>query len=86
MSSRILPIRRSIGAEAARACAADVVIAVGGGSPIDAAKGIAVMAVNEGTVEPFCGAVLTPGRSSHYRSSLSPPLPELARSQLGGDD
>jgi alcohol dehydrogenase class IV len=48
------------GGEAARACGADVVIALGGGSPIDAAKGIAVMAVNEGSVEPFCGAGVDP--------------------------
>ena len=48
------------GAEAARMGRADAVIAIGGGSPIDAAKGIAVMAVNEGSVEPFCGAGVDP--------------------------
>jgi len=33
---------------------ADLIVSIGGGSPIDAAKCIAVMAVNEGTVEQYC--------------------------------
>jgi alcohol dehydrogenase class IV len=34
---------------------ADGVVAVGGGSPIDAAKGVAVMATNEGTISDYAG-------------------------------
>lgn len=34
---------------------ADGVIAVGGGSPIDAAKGVAIMATNEGTISDYAG-------------------------------
>jgi alcohol dehydrogenase class IV len=34
---------------------ADGVVAVGGGSPIDAAKGVAVMATNQGTISDYAG-------------------------------
>jgi alcohol dehydrogenase class IV len=37
------------GAEAARAFDADLIVAIGGGSPIDAAKAIAALATNGGT-------------------------------------
>jgi alcohol dehydrogenase class IV len=48
------------GAEYARANATDVLIGLGGGSSIDAAKGIAVMAANEGPIEAYCGAGADP--------------------------
>lgn len=39
---------------------ADLVVAIGGGSPMDAAKAIAVMAVNEGPIELYCGTGADP--------------------------
>lgn len=42
------------GAQCLRDENAAVVIGLGGGSPVDAAKGIAVMATNEGGVEQYC--------------------------------
>jgi alcohol dehydrogenase class IV len=42
------------GAEFLKDEKAEAVIGFGGGSPLDAAKGIAVMAVNDGSVEPYC--------------------------------
>jgi 1,3-propanediol dehydrogenase len=44
------------GAEQARKTGAGAIVALGGGSPIDAAKAIAVMAANEGPLEAYCGA------------------------------
>ncbi|MCP4198934.1 MAG: iron-containing alcohol dehydrogenase [Proteobacteria bacterium] len=48
------------GAHCSKRGGAEVVVGVGGGSPMDAAKGIAVMAVNEGPVEGYCGAGVDP--------------------------
>ena len=45
----------SNGREAQRAFGADVLIAVGGGSPIDAAKAVAVLATNPGTIGDYEG-------------------------------
>jgi alcohol dehydrogenase class IV len=42
------------GAQAVKDVHAQAVIGLGGGSPMDAAKSIAVMAVNDGTVEQYC--------------------------------
>jgi alcohol dehydrogenase len=48
------------GAEHAKQAAAGAIVALGGGSPIDAAKGIAVMAANDGPLEVYCGAGADP--------------------------
>ena len=48
------------GAEGARASGAGALVALGGGSPIDAAKAIAVMAANEGPLKSYCGAGADP--------------------------
>jgi alcohol dehydrogenase class IV len=48
------------GGECARASGADAIVALGGGSPMDAAKAIAVMAANEGPIERYCGAGVDP--------------------------
>ena len=53
-----------------------MVIALGGGSPIDAAKGIAVMATNEGPFESYCGTGSDPWPN--------PPLPILALPTTAG--
>ena len=45
----------SAGADAAKQAGADVVIGIGGGSPLDAAKGIAVLVTNEGPPESYLG-------------------------------
>lgn len=37
----------------------DFVIGIGGGSPLDAAKAIAVMSVNEGSIADYCGKPIT---------------------------
>ncbi len=50
------------GAEAARAAEADVIIAVGGGSPIDTAKGIRLLATCGGSVPDYEGYNVIPGR------------------------
>jgi len=44
------------GAQVCREHGCDVIVAIGGGSPIDAAKAIAVMARNDGPCETFFGA------------------------------
>ncbi|MDX1417735.1 MAG: iron-containing alcohol dehydrogenase [Candidatus Promineifilaceae bacterium] len=44
------------GAECASEAGAQALVALGGGSPIDAAKGMAVMARNEGPFIDYCGA------------------------------
>lgn len=49
------------GGEAARAFAADCIIALGGGSVIDAAKAIAVLQVHHGTPQDFAGLGQVPG-------------------------
>ncbi len=48
------------GAKAAKRSGAQAVIGLGGGSPIDAAKAIAVMATNEGPFGDYCGAGVDP--------------------------
>jgi 1,3-propanediol dehydrogenase len=48
------------GTQQAKAESADVVIGLGGGSPLDAAKAIAVMATNNGQVTDYCGAGVDP--------------------------
>jgi len=48
------------GAERAQASGTGVIVALGGGSPIDAAKAIAVMAANEGPLAGYCGAGADP--------------------------
>jgi 1,3-propanediol dehydrogenase len=48
------------GGKVARDLGAGAVVALGGGSPIDAAKGVAVMAANEGPLQAFCGAGADP--------------------------
>lgn len=55
-------------AEAARNCGADLIIAVGGGSPIDLAKAVAGLATNEGAPADW----LPP------RTFTAPPLPLIA--------
>ncbi len=50
------------GAEAARAAEADVIIAVGGGSPIDTAKGIRLLATFGGSIPEYEGYNVIPGR------------------------
>jgi alcohol dehydrogenase class IV len=57
----------SEGADVARQFGADVVIGAGGGSPLDAAKGIAVLVTNDGPPESYLGADIP-----------STPLPILA--------
>jgi alcohol dehydrogenase class IV len=58
------------GAQRLKGDSADVVIGLGGGSPLDAAKGIAVMATNEGQVTDYCGVGADPWPN--------PPRPILA--------
>jgi len=48
------------GAEVMKEFQAEAVVALGGGSPIDAAKAIAVMAANEGPIELYCGTGVDP--------------------------
>ncbi|MCK4898656.1 MAG: iron-containing alcohol dehydrogenase, partial [Anaerolineales bacterium] len=48
------------GAEVMKEAQSNVVVALGGGSPLDAAKAVAVMAVNEGPIEDYCGAGADP--------------------------
>ena len=48
------------GAAQAKASGAQALIGLGGGSPIDAAKAIAVMATNDGPFEDYCGAGADP--------------------------
>jgi len=43
------------GLAALRACGADVIVAIGGGSPIDCAKAVGVLATNGGKVRDFMG-------------------------------
>lgn len=50
------------GAEAARAAEADVIIAVGGGSPLDTAKGISLLTTFGGSVPDYEGYNVIPGR------------------------
>jgi alcohol dehydrogenase class IV len=49
------------GLDALRAHEAEIVIAVGGGSPIDAAKAIAILATNPGPLRAYKGYHLVPG-------------------------
>jgi len=58
------------GVERLQAAGADVVIGLGGGSPLDAAKAIAMMATNEGAVTDYCGTGVDPWPN--------PPLPVVA--------
>jgi 1,3-propanediol dehydrogenase len=58
------------GAQQLKAEAADIVIGLGGGSPLDAAKAIAVMATNDGQVTDYCGVGADPWPN--------PPRPILA--------
>jgi alcohol dehydrogenase class IV len=48
------------GAELAQRTGAGAIVALGGGSPIDAAKAIAVMAANDGPLADYCGAGADP--------------------------
>ena len=48
------------GAEVARHSGAGALVALGGGSPIDAAKAMAVMAANDGSLTDYCGAGADP--------------------------
>jgi alcohol dehydrogenase class IV len=48
------------GAVLAKKAGAGAIVALGGGSPIDAAKAIAVMAANEGPLADYCGAGADP--------------------------
>lgn len=43
------------GGKSARACGAELVIGIGGGSPLDAAKGVAVLATNGGPARRYFG-------------------------------
>ena len=56
------------GAARARACGAQAVIGLGGGSPMDAAKGVALLSTNEGGL----------GEYLRGRSHERPPLPIVA--------
>ena len=46
------------GAEMAKSVQAEILIAVGGGSPVDTAKGIGVLMTNEGIIEDYEGHYL----------------------------
>jgi 1,3-propanediol dehydrogenase len=48
------------GAEVAQVSGAGALVALGGGSPIDAAKAMAVMAANDGPLADYCGAGADP--------------------------
>ena len=50
------------GAEAVRAAGADVIVAVGGGSPLDTAKGIALLATYGGSIPEYEGYNVIPGK------------------------
>ncbi|MBC2735973.1 MAG: iron-containing alcohol dehydrogenase [Desulfobacteraceae bacterium] len=60
-------------AAAARAKKVDFIVGLGGGSTIDAAKGIALMAANKG----FCGEIIRSG-SGCGETQLAPALPVVA--------
>ena len=64
------------GAAQAKTSGAQVVIGLGGGSPIDAAKAIAVMATNEGPFAAYCGAGADPWPNT--------PLPIMALPTTAG--
>lgn len=64
------------GAAQAKAAGAGALVALGGGSPIDAAKAIAVMATNDGPFVDYCGAGADPWPN--------PPLPLIALPTTAG--
>lgn len=64
------------GAAAAKAVGAQAIVALGGGSPIDAAKAMAVMATNKGPFVSYCGAGADPWPNS--------PLPIIALPTTAG--
>jgi alcohol dehydrogenase class IV len=64
------------GAAQAKASGAQALIALGGGSPIDAAKAIAVMATNDGPFVDYCGAGADPWPNT--------PLPIIALPTTAG--
>jgi alcohol dehydrogenase class IV len=64
------------GAARAKASGAQAVVALGGGSPIDAAKAIAVMATNDGPFEDYCSAGADPWPNT--------PLPIIALPTTAG--
>jgi 1,3-propanediol dehydrogenase/alcohol dehydrogenase len=61
------------GASRARECGADVIIALGGGSPLDAGKAIGLMALQEGTIGDY-----------EKSTPLRPGLPVIAISTTAG--
>ena len=64
------------GAARARSSGAQAIIGLGGGSPIDAAKAIAVMTTNRGPFEDYCGAGADPWPNT--------PLPIIALPTTAG--
>ncbi len=64
------------GAAEAKASGAQALIGLGGGSPIDAAKAIAVMTTNDGPFEDYCGAGADPWPNT--------PLPIIALPTTAG--
>jgi alcohol dehydrogenase len=51
------------GAEMARVSGSDCLVVVGGGSPIDCAKGMSVVAINGGRIQDYRGVERIPGRA-----------------------
>lgn len=67
------------GAQAARAMGADMIVALGGGSVMDAAKAIALMAVNEGNLWDYVGSGTGKGQKYAHRA-----LPVIAITTTAG--
>lgn len=75
------PTREAVmeGAQAARACGADFIVALGGGSVMDAAKGIALMASNPGDVWDYVGGRTGGGKQPEHEA-----LPIIAVTTTAG--